>query len=449
MNLKKYISLLTYCFIFINFCYSQVQDCASAQILCSKDSVIVPLVTGPGNFDDVMNNSCFQAGEHQSHWFSFYCTKSGSFEFSIHAIDYLADYDFSFWEGGCPGTPGSINKACNWFGGVVIPPFLATGVADDPMLSFNEPSNLEFIPTINLEAGKLYYLLADNITANNVGFILKIGGSAEIGNPVLNYSAGVFCNQSTVDLSKIQVIGLDSVPGVRQYYSKYLDGVNGTNQMSLPTVSVSGNYYVKKITPHGCSAIQTIGVTIENPDVTIEDVYTCGISPFDLNKVIKKEGTGLDIIGFTFNFYSTQADLLNGTNEITSKSVNKSGTYWAKSTTPKGCIDIVPFLVLLEKPTASLSGQLDICPGESIPLPIIYNGKWPVDITINASGFGNIKDNLIEGEPLIVHPQKTTTYSIIGIVDSLGCYADISGSYTIVVNEIPAIKSVQIDCSTS
>ncbi len=449
MYLKKYLSLLTYCFISINFIQSQVQDCATAQILCSKDSLIIPQVTGPGNFDDVMTNSCFQAPEHQSHWFRFYCTKSGSFEFSIHSINYQADYDFSMWEGGCPGSPGSISVACNWFGGVVIPPFLATGVATDPMASFNEPNNLEFIPTINLQAGKIYYLIVDNITANNVGFILKMGGTAEIGNPILNYSAGIFCNQSTVDLSKIQVIGLDSVPGGIQYFTKYLDAVNDKNQLVPPTVISSGNYYVKKTTPLGCSTIQTIGVTIENPDVTIEDVATCGVIPFDLNSVIKKEGTGLDISTFKFSYFNTQTDLLNGTNEITSKSVNKSGTYWAKATSPKGCSDIVSFKVLLEKPIASLTGQLSICPGESIPLPIVYNGKWPIDITVNASGFGNIKDNLINGEPLIVHPQKTTIYTIIGIQDSLGCSADISGTYTIVVNEIPVIKSVKTDCNTS
>lgn len=449
MILKKYLSLLTYCFILINGLFSQSQDCSTAQILCTKDPVTVSQVTGFGLADDVMSNSCFQAPEHQSHWFTFYCTKSGSFEFSIHAINYDADYDFSMWEGACPGSPGSTSVACNWFGGVVVPPFLATGVANDPFASFNEAFNLEFIPTINIEAGKIYYLLVDNITANGVGFELKMGGTAEIGNPVLNYSAGIFCNQSTVNLSTIQVIGLDSVAGVIQYYTKFTDANNGTNQLLPPIVNASGNYYVKKITPHGCSTVKTVGVTIENPDVSIEDVYTCGVTPFDLNNIVKKEGSGLDISTFKFSFYNSQTDLLNGVNEITTKSVNKSATYWAKAETPKGCIDIIPFNVLLEKPTAGLKGQMDICPGESIALPLVYNGRWPVDITVSATGLGNIKDNLIKGEPLIVHPQTTTTYQIIGMQDSLGCSPDLTGSFTIIVHEIPVINSVQIDCKTS
>ncbi|HND16873.1 MAG TPA: hypothetical protein PLQ17_08285, partial [Saprospiraceae bacterium] len=145
---------------------AQFQDCNTAQVLCTKDPVVVNSVTGPGNFEDVMNNSCFEDQEHQSHWFTFYATKTGTFEFSIKPDGYLADYDFAMWEGGCPGTPGSSEVACNWLGAVVVPPYFATGVATDPAASFGEGSSLEFINTIQVNAGQVYYLLVDNITAN-------------------------------------------------------------------------------------------------------------------------------------------------------------------------------------------------------------------------------------------------------------------------------------------
>lgn len=448
MTTNKNLFLVSIALLCVVSLFGQVQDCSTAQVLCNKDPLLIPTISGPGFPDNVQANSCFLDDEHQSHWFTFYATKSGSFEFSVHAIGYQADYDFSLWEGDCPGFPGSVNVACNWNGGIVFPPYVATGIASDPTASFGEPNNLEFVSTINITAGKRYYLIVDNITANDIGFMITFGGTASIGSPVLNYSAGIFCNQSTVDLKSVQVTGLDSVPGNVNYYKLYLDAKNGTNELTNTIVGSSGNYYVKKTTPIGCDAIQTIKVTIENPDVKIEDVNTCGISPFDLNNIKVTEKTGLDLSKFTFTFFNNQTDLLNGTNPITSKSVSTSGTYWARAESLNGCIDIVPFNVNLTTPSATLGGQDIICIGESIPLPIVYNGTWPIDITVQAINVGTVQDNLIVGEPLIVHPQQTTTYQILGVKDSLGCVANVSGTYTIIVNQIPLIDNVSIDCST-
>lgn len=447
----KYLILTIFCFVlqilFPNEALAQFSDCATAQILCSKDSVEIQSVTGPGTFENIVANSCFQDQEHQSHWFTFYATSSGSFEMSIRAKNYGADYDFAMWEGGCPGSAGSNLVACSWLGGVIIPPYNATGIASDPAASFGESLNLEFIPTINIKAGKLYYILVDNITANSVGFTIRFGGTANIGAAVLNYSAGIFCNQKSVDLKTIQVIGLDSVPGTAVYYSKFLDATKEVNPLASTVVSTSGNYYVTKTTPHGCKTTQTITVTIENPDIVVNDVFTCGVSPFDLNNIQVMELSGLDITGFSFSFFKTQQDLLNNTNPL-SNIISNSGTVWLKAVSPNGCSDNVPFNVMLEKPTMTLSGSKDICPGNSVVLPIVYNGQWPINVTILVNGAQPIKDFVIKGEPIVVQPQKTSIYTVQEAIDTLGCKADVSGIFKVVVHDIPQIQNVVTDCSS-
>lgn len=426
---------------------AQHQDCSTAQILCTKDSVVVDNVTGLGMAEDVMTTSCFEDQEHQSHWFKFYATKSGTFEFSIRPDGYLADYDFAMWEGGCPGSPGSTEVACNWLGAVVVPPYFATGVATNPGTSFGEGASLEFINTINIYAGKEYYLLVDNITANGVGFTIFFGGTAEIGNPQLSYTAGVFCNQSSQDLQTVKVAGLDSVPGTEAFFTKYLDAINGTNALTNTVVNSSGNYYVTKTTPHGCKATQTISVTLENPNVLIGDVFTCGNpTVFDFNNLVKKELSGLDLADIDFAFFLNQQDLLNNVNPI-GNIVTVSQQIWAKAVTKNGCVDLIPFNVNLQKPVVSLSGSEEICPGKSVYLPISYNGRWPVNITVGINGGTTINDFLIKGEPLVVQPQITTVYTIIACVDTFGCVADLTGSYTVTVHKSPEIVSVLTDCS--
>ncbi|GAB1395948.1 hypothetical protein MASR1M65_07250 [Saprospiraceae bacterium] len=199
-------------------------------------------------------------------------------------------------------------------------------MATDPAASFGEGSSLEFINTIQVNAGQVYYLLVDNITANGKGFTIYFNGTAEIGNPELSFTAGVFCNQSSQDLKTIKVEGLDSVPGTIEYFNKYSDAINGTNALANSVVTSNGNYYVTKTTPHGCKATQTISVTLENPNVLIGDVYTCGNpSTFDFNDLKKKEISGLDLADISFTYFLNQQDMLNNTNPIGNIVTRQSG----------------------------------------------------------------------------------------------------------------------------
>ena len=426
---------------------AQYQDCKSAQILCTKDSVVVPIVSGFGTAENVVNGTCFAQGEHQSHWFTFFATSSGTFEFIIESINNQADYDFILYEDGCSGDPNVKTKACNWIGSVVAPPYLPTGVSSDPASQFNEIYNLEIEPTITISAGKVYNLLVDNISNNGVGFILRMKGTAQIGNPVLNKSSGVFCNQNDGDLGQIIVVGKDSVAGSVLYFNNLNDANNNNNILTSLIVSKSGNYIIKKVTPHNCSSIESISVVIENPMITAKDVFSCGSSSFDLNNAIIVETSGIDLSNSTKTFYKTLSDLDNDQNAIANGLIFASGTYWVKLITKYGCKTSCPIKVNLDAPKATLNGLTYICPNEFVQLPISYNGSWPVDIEIKPSNGPNIAQKLKQGDKIVVQPKQTTQYTILGIQDTTSCNADISGTFEIIVNQVPAVKSINIDCS--
>ena len=91
-------------------------------------------------------------------------------------------------------------------------------------------------------------------------------------------------------------------------------------------------------------------------------------------------------------------------------------------------------------PSGSISGAIEICPGE------------PVDITFNLSGSSNnfniiytdedqnyILNNISDGHVIQVIPTETTSYSILSVVDvsRLDCEGTIGNAVEIVVNQPP------------
>lgn len=81
-----------------------VQDCASAQFLCSVSNVSIPDGTGgPGAVNEP--GSCFFSAERSSWWYSFTAATSGTLAFTI-TPNAVIDYDFAVFNttAGCPGT---------------------------------------------------------------------------------------------------------------------------------------------------------------------------------------------------------------------------------------------------------------------------------------------------------------------------------------------------------
>ncbi|MCC6724598.1 MAG: hypothetical protein IT258_08810, partial [Saprospiraceae bacterium] len=134
-------------------------DCCSPDPFFAPGSPYFVIATGgPGKVDDV-SCSCL-AGENGGYWIAFSAATSGTFEMLIEPIAQpVPNFDFALWVDNCPcgnGGPGApINAiSCNNINGPG-----PTGISTKPNVTFGYPVTPEFNETVNLDAGRNYYLL--------------------------------------------------------------------------------------------------------------------------------------------------------------------------------------------------------------------------------------------------------------------------------------------------
>lgn len=179
--MKKFYLTISIVPLFFLFAKGQ-QDCCTAPSLPGPVTITIPFVGGNGDPEPLNGCTCLATNEHDSYWFSFQCTSSGSFEMMITPIGLGADYDFALIAGQCPCNPGTQTISCDYTGPINPPgPFVPTGISSNPSGTFGVPGATEFQPTASLVAGTTYYIVADNITTNGVGFTIQFAGSAGIG----------------------------------------------------------------------------------------------------------------------------------------------------------------------------------------------------------------------------------------------------------------------------
>ncbi len=171
-------------FLLLGVALQAQQDCCTATPLLGPIPVVVPSNSGNGNFEDLSACSCLATNEHDSYWFSFECTSSGTFEMMIVPDMLSADFDFALYADECPCGTNTTVVSCDYTGPITPPgPFVETGISSTPMATFGVPGLTEWQPTVNLTAGTTYYIIADNITSNGAGFEIQFAGSAGIGPP--------------------------------------------------------------------------------------------------------------------------------------------------------------------------------------------------------------------------------------------------------------------------
>ncbi len=285
----KRFYLLTVLFLATTNMLLAQQDCCDAQPVAGG-TYSIGSNSGNGTFDPVSSCSCLASGEHDSYWFSFTCTASGTFEMMITPANLAGDFDFALYGVECPCGGGTVVVSCDYTGPITPPgPFVPTGIASDPAGSFGVPGATEFQPTVSLTAGTTYYLIADNITTNGVGFDIIFGGTAVLGLPQGGNQTGPSpltgalsaCNGASIDYQ------VPNNPNMTNYEwtvdpptaSVNLNGQNITNI----TYNAAGTYNVCVTAQVGCNTTQPTCVTVQVDDIVtepIEDVICVGGSYF-------------------------------------------------------------------------------------------------------------------------------------------------------------------------
>jgi len=93
-------------------------------------------------------------------------------------------------------------------------------------------------------------------------------------------------------------------------------------------------------------------------------------------------------------------------------------------------------------PTATISGNPNVCSGQTAGLTITLTGTAPWSITYT-NGTTNFSINNISSSPyvLTLSPAATTTYSLVSVSDAK-CSNSATGSATITVNALPVVSTV-------
>ncbi len=108
-------------------------------------------------------------------------------------------------------------------------------------------------------------------------------------------------------------------------------------------------------------------------------------------------------------------------------------------------------IVVNPLPVANLTGTATICLGDTTPLSVaIAPGTGPFSVVINDGTTNDTINSYVSGTNIPVAPIVTTTYSLVSVLDSFGCYttipsANLTGTPQVTVNPLPTAQITQDD----
>ena len=365
--------------------FAQHTVCTDAKPISSFNTINIPSVSDY-SFPDNGLMGCFQDTLHQAFWFTFEATKSGTFEFAAQSIGGAADYDFVLFSDDCPCNNSAANVvACNWLGLIVTPPYYATGISSTPMASFGAMDPLavaEFEQTVNLVAGKKYFLLLDNISKNGVGFDLMMKGTASITaptpipHPVVVSIAGP---KNVCPDSKITYTA-DASNQFTSYKWIAPTGVSVIENGKTATIDWKNKGGKLKFAAWNTCFTDTLSIDVSvnpKPEVTVpQPVILCYGTCLNTKDIAvnDKNNNVLNNI-----YYNSLAGALNKTTiDLAAPTFCNADTIWLRAEAGLGCFDTARVVIKQVKNPSivTLSGG-QVCKGDSVSYILSFTGKAP------------------------------------------------------------------------
>lgn len=293
-------------------------DCSTANILCDKKAITVPLVNGRGKNPAEIGGictgpNCGLSEEDQSSWFKWTCQKSGTLTFDINPLNPDDDIDFVLYElpNGINNCNGKANIRCEFAGEITNAPLsqwkpctgatgLKIGQTDDTEFCGCNPGYNNYVAPVDMVAGKAYALVINNFSQSGSGYTLSFGGTGTFVGPQADF------NFDPTQACVGQVVSITDA-------STFSGGINSWSWSFGPTAATTSSiaqgphkiqYKIpgqKKITlsvgtKDGCTVTQTKDINI-----------TCCVNQFAVNAKIGNEtcpsaANGLIDLGITNNF---------------------------------------------------------------------------------------------------------------------------------------------------
>ena len=93
-------------------------------------------------------------------------------------------------------------------------------------------------------------------------------------------------------------------------------------------------------------------------------------------------------------------------------------------------------------PNVTINGSVGICLGDSTDLAFtVWDGTAPFTVTLNDGTVDSywLMDNngTVNGLPITISPNTSTTYSLVEVTDANGCWNELNGNATIIVHALP------------
>lgn len=113
------------------------------------------------------------------------------------------------------------------------------------------------------------------------------------------------------------------------------------------------------------------------------------------------------------------------------------------------CLSVAPGTPVrwLAVPTAALTGNFDICPGETEVLTLNFTGEPPFNFTYTQNNgpaiVGNALQNTYDISATLI---ETTTFTLVS-VSNAGCTGTVQGSAMVTVHEKPEIANLMTSCN--
>ena len=185
---------------------------------------------GAGNAD------CLGSGEHESSWYTFTVSQSGSLGFVISPQNGTDDFDFAIWGPNPTCVPTSLPIRCSFAHPAGNHD---TGLVNDSGDDSEDDLGDGFVNDINVIVDETYILLIDNYSTTTSPFDLAWSGTAELDCAnVLPIELGNFDGKNNGDVNTLTWTTLSEINNDYFTLEVSTDGINFEN---IATIKGAGN----------------------------------------------------------------------------------------------------------------------------------------------------------------------------------------------------------------
>jgi gliding motility-associated-like protein len=333
-------------------------DCATASVLCNKESFIVQSVTGAGDDPTESNGaSCFGISsganvESNSTWFVWTAANDGNLTFTLTPNNAVDDLDFIVYElpNGPTDCSDKVILRCMASGDFNFPSRCMgpTGL-NNANTDISEPAGCgnitqnNFLAPLDMLEGRTYALMINNFTSTGNGFEISFGGTGEFLGPQADFRTDIpeTCTGQAIVFEDASTYALGSIIDWEWSFGP---------SASPATASGRGNHTVN----YGSPGLKSIVLTVTSGEgcqvTTIKTIrVTCCPDQFevtpDVSDVLCPSGsTGIINLDVNNNFAPLNYEWSDGsdTEDINGLMV---GNYEVTITDGATCDTVLNFLV--------------------------------------------------------------------------------------------------------